>query len=571
MSAYDEGSIDAPILLIGEAPASEEMRQNRPFVGQAGQLLDRLLQAAQIRRSEIRILNVFETPIKKPRNDASKILSQDDTLLWTSAKGFTDAGREASRSCRVSLEQSQSNVRCPLGGPALHTTVDTRSISKWRGSIISGVNGHKVIPTFHPSYALQGEYQARFIIAADLKRVKAESSSPEIRLDQRHLIIDPSFAEAMDYLRRAYEAPAIDTDIEMLNGSVDCFSVAVSPTEAISIPIIDAHFEPRWSPEEELAIWQSYARLIAAPHIRKLNQNLAFDLSMLLQLNHIIPSGPIDDCMVAFSIMNPFLKKSLGLISSLYTREPYYKDDGELHDSHTIDDFARRWLYNAKDAVVAFESMEKMQPELDTKGYRTTYDMTMRLLPSLVYMMVRGVRVNSEALAITRRETEAKIAALLERMAPAFGRPIITEAPKRAADKRAVEASGALNIHSPAQLCQYFYGEKKFKPYIGKTGSASVDDMALSRLVRREECLEAKLLQEYRRLSTLNTRYLDIRFDVDGRMRCSYNIRGTVTGRLSSSKTISSGGMNMQNLPPSFRGFLIQDEEQEAASTETQV
>ncbi len=559
-SAYEEGDLSSKIAILGEAPAQEELRQGRPFCGQAGQLLDRLLQAAQIRRADCYITNVFETPIKKPRNDASKIYSQDDTLLWTSAKGFTEAGLAASSGCLERIRSCTSNIVCALGGPALHRVVDVRSISKWRGSIIEGIDKRKVVATFHPSYALQGEYSARFIIAADLKRVKAESASPEICLDQRHLVIDPSFDEAMGALKRAYDAPAIDTDIELLNGSVDCFSIALSPTEAISIPIIDAHFEPRWSPEEELQIWQAYARLISAPHIRKMNQNLAFDLSMLLQLNHIMPSGPIDDCMVAFSIMNPFLKKGLGLISSLYTREPYYKDDGELHDSHTIDDFARRWLYNAKDAVVAFESMEKMQPELDAKGYRVTYDMTMKLLPSLVYMMVRGVRVNSEALAITRRETEAKIAALLERMAPAFGRPIITEAPKRVAEKRAIEASGAINIHSPAQLCRYFYEEKKLRPYSSKTGGISVDDLALSRIIRRDGLPEARMLQEYREAKTFLSRYLEVKFDRDGRLRCSYNLRGTVFGRLSSSQTVFGGGANMQNLPSAMRGFLEADD-----------
>ncbi len=559
MSMYEEGSPDALIAICGEAPAQEELRHDRPFMGPAGQLLDRLLQAAQIRRADTYIVNVFESPIKKIRNDGSKIFSQSDVLLWSTAKGFTEAGKEASAGTLARLKACGANVFCPMGGTAIHLLVDVRSTAKWRGSIIEGIDKRKVVATFHPSYALQGEYSARFIIAADLKRVKAESASPEICLDQRHLVIDPSFDEAMGALKRAYDAPAIDTDIEMLNGSVDCFSIALSPTEAISIPIIDAHFEPRWTPEEELAIWTAYARLIAAPHIRKLNQNLAFDLSMLLQLNHIVPSGPIDDCMVAFSIMNPFLKKNLALISSLYTREPYYKDDGELHDSHTIDDFARRWLYNAKDAVVAFESMEKMQPELDSKGYRTTYDMTMRLLPSLVYMMVRGVRVNSEALAITRWETEAKIAALLERMAPAFGRPIITEAPKRAAEKRAVEASGAINVNSPIQLCKHFYEDRKFRPLLND-GKPTVDDKALARLVRREESQDAKMLQEYRKLSKFLGTYLEMKFDRDGRMRCSWNLRGAWTGRLSSSQTISDTGGNLMNLPDDMKTFLEADD-----------
>jgi uracil-DNA glycosylase len=562
-SAFEEGDpATARIAIVGEAPSYTEIRSDQPFVGPSGHLLNQLLQAGQIRRADCYITNVFETEVKKPKKDASKIFSQNDVLLWTAKKGFTEAGFEASRGCRERIARCAANVICTLGAPALHRFVDVRSISKWRGSIIEGSDGErkrKVVASFHPSYALQGAYEARYIIAADFKRVKAESVEPAIRYDVRELRIDPSFDECMSFLRRALDAPAINTDIELLNGSVDCFSIALSPTEAITIPLLDVGFDHRWTADEERQIWQGYAALIAAPHITKINQNIAFDLAVLLQLNRILPAGPIADCMVAFSVMNPFLKKSLGLISSLYTREPYYKDDGELHDSVGIDDFKRRWLYCAKDSVVSLESWQKLDRELDEKGYRSTYDMTMNLVPSLIWMMVRGLRVNSPALLKTKHDTQEKIAALMARMAESFGRPIINRAPKTAAEKRAVAASGAININSQKQLCAYFYEEKKLRPYIGDSGAQTCDDLALSRIIRRDGLHEAKLLQDYRTLNTLLTRYLDINFDADGRVRCSWNPRGTWTGRLSSSQTVFDTGGNLQNLPYDVRTFMESD------------
>ncbi len=53
---------------------------------------------------------------------------------------------------------------------------------------------------------------------------------------------------------------------------------------------------------------------------------------------------------------------------------------------------------------------------------------------------------------------------------------------------------------------------------------------------------------------------MDIEFDQDGRMRCSYNPRGSKFGRLSSSKTIFGTGTNQQNLPQEFKKFLVADE-----------
>jgi hypothetical protein len=48
-----------------------------------------------------------------------------------------------------------------------------------------------------------------------------------------------------------------------------------------------------------------------------------------------------------------------------------------------------------------------------------------------------------------------------------------------------------------------------------------------------------------------------VAFDADGRLRCSWNPRGTKFGRLSSSQTIFGTGMNLQNLSPKFKGFIV--------------
>ena len=67
-------------------------------------------------------------------------------------------------------------------------------------------------------------------------------------------------------------------------------------------------------------------------------------------------------------------------------------------------------------------------------------------------------------------------------------------------------------------------------------------------------------MQEYRSQSKMLNTYLEMGYDSDRRLRCSYNIRGTWTGRLSSSQTIFETGGNFQNIPPEMRGFLVSDE-----------
>lgn len=565
-SPAEEGPEDAPILLLGEAPSHDELRKQRPFVGPAGQLLDTCLHTAGIVRAQCRIVNVFPDMVKKPRDGEGKIFTRDgSTLLWTSSKGFTEAGRDAAAPALAHIRASSANVIVPLGGVALHLAVDVRSISRWRGSLLAGLDHRKTLPTFHPSYCLQGAFEARHVVISDLTRAKRESTFPELRLPQRRIQIDPSFAECIAFLKRALDAPYVDTDIELLGGQVDCFSLALSPSEVISIPIVDAGFVPRWSVEEEFQIWRLYAQILQAPRIAKVNQNIGFDLAALLQLNHIVPCGPLHDPMIAHSIMLPFIPKDLAMLCSLYTDEPYYKDQGDLRSAQTVDDFARRWRYNALDAAVALECWGKLITTVDEEGYRPLYDDTIAMLPSLIYPTVRGMKVNRAALEVARVKANEEIAALTVKLAEAFARPVITTAPKNVAQKRA--AAGAININSPAQLMVYFYGEKKLKPYLNPTGKPTIDDKALARIMRRDGLPEASLLQQYRKIDKLSSTYLEVEYDeADERVHCSWNPRGTWTGRLSSSKHIVGGkdggasGFNLQNQPKSMRGFLVSDE-----------
>jgi len=127
------------------------------------------------------------------------------------------------------------------------------------------------------------------------------------------------------------------------------------------------------------------------------------------------------------------------------------------------------------------------------------------------------------------------------------------------------------NPTSSAQCVKYFYGVKKIRPYMKarkkKDGTqvttATCDDKALSRIISTHGLQEARLVQEIRNLSKLLGTYMEMRYDDDGYLRCSYNIRGTTTTRLSSSKTVFETGMNMQNLDPRFKAFLIPQTEEE--------
>jgi len=204
-------------------------------------------------------------------------------------------------------------------------------------------------------------------------------------------------------------------------------------------------------------------------------------------------------------------------------------------------------VYNAKDCAMTWQVADAFMAELED-GYQGTYEHTIDLYNPLMYMMMRGIRVDHDRLKITKEKVNNQLAELEKQIKERCGRWV--------------------NPLSPKDCCTYFYVEKgipAYTKYVKKTGKSSItcDDKALQRIYRgtsaRKGLYEAKLIQNYRGLMKLKGTYLEIVFDKDDRMRCSWNPRGTKFGRLSSSKTIFETGMNMQNLPEEFAGFLCSD------------
>jgi len=199
--------------------------------------------------------------------------------------------------------------------------------------------------------------------------------------------------------------------------------------------------------------------------------------------------------------------------------------------------------YNALDAACTLEAHNAFWPALQKEGFQPAYDITMKLFDPLMFMQTRGIAVNHTAMEETKREINKQAAEAQEELNRLCGR--------------------ALNVNSPKDCQQYFYIEKGISPYHSKEGRITVDDLALQRMARgtakRPGLREAKLVQEIRGLGKLHATYLDIEFDKDERIRCSYNPRGTKFGRLSSSATVFGTGTNLQNLPQAFKKFLVAD------------
>ena len=528
---YEEGDPASPICFVAEAPGRYEIIQGRPLVGPSGKIFNNLLQAAGINRSDCYIINVCRERISSIEHLLNK-------------KGVTDEGEEVAADLKERLSRATPNVTVALGKLATALLVGDSRVSKLRGSPLPStlVPGMEVIPTFHPAYLLpyRGDPNLKHTVISDLNKIKRHSIRPGLQIPERTLLVRPTFGEACEFLTDMGHSDRVAFDIEVYNHQVSCISFANHPYLAMSIPFTGDY----WPDFREAIIWQRIADVLGDPNIEKVGQYVTFDISFLLLQNRIRTRGPIFDPYVAHRIMYPQFPASLEFLCSIYTDEPYYKDDRKMWTRPDADQ-ERFWRYNCKDSATTLEIWNALEPDLMAdESALATYIATFQNLDPALYMMTKGTRID---IARLKEEKEKARTELEEK------REQLNEMTKV-----------GLNAQSPKQCTQYFYGLKGIKPYLNrKTGNPTCDDKALARIIRRYNLPEARLVQQIRGLAKLLSTYLDFQYDADERLRCFYNIRGTTSGRLSSSKTVRGTGMNMQNIHPSFKQFIVPDPPEE--------
>lgn len=527
-----EGPLECKIAFIGEAPGAQEARLGRPFVGPAGQLFNEVLRSAGISRSACYITNVIKE--KPTKNDIKAFIN-----LSKKSNPSTPSYERYVELLRRELIECTANVLVPLGNIPLYALTGMKKILKRRGSILEStlLPGRKVIPTIHPSAALR-QYVYRHLIIYDLSKISKESEIPELNLPERELVVQPSLSESLKFLEICSVQDMIGFDIEVANEEVSCISFSYKEDLSMSIPFTEGGSE-YFTLEQEALIWRKIASILENKKIVKVGQNVIFDSTFLFRKLGI-RSAPLQDTMVGQAILFPDLPKGLDFITSIYTKEPYYKDEGKRRFKGLGGNDKDFWKYNAKDSVVLMEAFPKIYRDLKKQGNIDTYHHQVQIIEPLMYMSERGIRMDIDSLHKASEEAGREIEELTEQVSKMTDGYI-------------------LNPNSTKQLKDYFYVKRGIKPYVKRsTGRPTVDETALKRLARKGEPV-AKPLLDIRRLVKLKGTYLDVKLDKDNRLRCSYNPVGATTGRLSSSKTIFGTGTNLQNQPPEMKRLMLAD------------
>ena len=142
------------LCLIGEAPGAEEEKQGRPFVGPSGKLLDQLLTAAGLVRSEVWITNVvpFRPVIRHEKGVRNRAPTRMEAKAWSAY-------------LEGELERIQPRVLLGLGAVAGKALVSSDfKIARQRGCWYRDRAGREILVTWHPAYLLRQQGSERDLL-----------------------------------------------------------------------------------------------------------------------------------------------------------------------------------------------------------------------------------------------------------------------------------------------------------------------------------------------------------------------------------------------------------------------
>jgi DNA polymerase len=151
---FGVGNPDADLMFVGEAPGADEDIQGIPFVGRAGQLLTKMIEAMGFGRDQVYIANVIKCRPPQNRNPEPDEVEQCEPFLFRQ------------------IESIKPKVIVALGSFAAKALLKTQDpISRLRGRVYE-YHGAKLVPTFHPSFLLRSPDQKKYAWD-DLKRALA--------------------------------------------------------------------------------------------------------------------------------------------------------------------------------------------------------------------------------------------------------------------------------------------------------------------------------------------------------------------------------------------------------------
>lgn len=530
-----EGNPNSQIYIIGEAPGEEEDYHLKPFIGPAGEDLNRGLNSAGILRSQCYITNLYP---KRPAGNN-----------FDYARNADDFGVSIQR-LKESISKHRPKVVVLCGQEPLRYILEKgprATITKWRGSLVE-LESQLYYVINHPSFITR-QRQHFPIFCEDFKRIRTVLDGRYAKPAHNFTVAKNSLQihEALDEILSCEE---VSVDIETSKKDptkIFCCGFGLSPSRAICLVNTDRSGLSLSFTSALNHITNSKVRLVY-------HNGYDFDTEVF---NLVGISDRIDeDTFLAFRNLEPELPKTLAFLTSLFTWEPYYKDmadDGE--DEKGWDerfDMDVLYQYNCLDCICTFQVWKKF---IELFGYEPlcfeSYNFDKSLIPLKRELSRSGMLVDAERNLMLKNYFQERIkknSAVLHHL-----------------------TGEKLNVNSKTQIPKLLYETlglpiRKARDTKDKKGGVTADDNALVSLIavakgnaneaRTIETREKwnrvvnilKMIRIQRGDITNISRYVNFKMSLDGRLRSSYKM-GPETGRWANGKYVDHTGINMQTWP----------------------
>lgn len=310
-------------------------------------------------------------------------------------------------------------VIVPLGIKAHKIFNQKISLDKARGSIFQEtLNGLDlfVIPTFHPeelklpySLFMDSSIKKAYAFRKDIQKAKYTLDNGFEQPVER-FNINPTLDDLKTFVDQAIENDyLLGTDIEATGLSIEyaqivCIGFAYNESDCLVVPLTRENGLPYWKGEEQREVKELLNKLFNS--CRFLFQNgVGYDVPLLRARGFDFPlTSFTDDTMLLHHVLNPEILHNIGMISSFYGQQPYWKADflNKKVSIHRMDQTVMK-TYNARDCVALHQIYWPMIDELKLKELEEVYKREMDLCPAVITMQETGVLMDESKQASWQR------------------------------------------------------------------------------------------------------------------------------------------------------------------------
>jgi len=512
------------IAFIGDFPSAEDEQFAEPFIGQAGHILRNLLSNSSIHPDSVLLANISNY---RPPNGYLKQFQQNGLELSASRAQLAN-----------DILQYDPNLCVLLGATAMAAAgMHHLNTTEARGTFFvcklegSPFYGRKCLCTYHPSEALR-QWDFVPLIRLDFAKARKQGEFPHYTPPVQNYETNLTPNDVCERLRHLQLIkPTVSLDIEGDVKNVTCMSYATSSEYAFAIDFI--HMKD----SDLFKVLKMVTEVNRDTDIKKVLQNSLYDnFALSYHIGALIRNVHWDTMLSGWEIY-PELPKRLGVQASIWTDFPAYKQERKDKDWQV------HLRYCCTDSAVTYAIYERHRQALSGASLEH-FQMNMAMLNVMLYMELRGTKYDPDTAKEISLRAEQGLRMINDRINMVAGKPI--------------------NINSPKQLVDLLYNQLKLprqygKEKEGKKGGLSTGVDAILNIQKTHSSPVLQDILAFRKLDKIRV-FTVVKPDSDTRIRCSYNVVGTDTGRVSCSTSQLGTGTNLQTITKKLRKLYRADE-----------